>query len=131
MGAQPFCSILPDSGHPLADRAFSHAQRLGNLLLLPALLLEGQRLPPSRFLPVGGSWKSFCHASSYHGQKSLEIYATVSKGELLLGRGIMEGESRVRKQAEACFRQAVEVSRRQSAKSWELRATMSLARLLA
>src|SRR5215472_16740720 len=78
MGAQPFCSILPDSGHPLADRAFSHAQRLGNLLLLPALLLEGQRLPPSRFLPVGGSWKSFCHASSYHGQKSLEIYATVS-----------------------------------------------------
>src|SRR5215472_9622295 len=79
MGAQPFCSILPDSGHPLADRAFSHAQRLGNLLLLPALLLEGQRLPPSRFLPVGGSWKSFCHAFPYHGPKSLEIYATVSK----------------------------------------------------
>src|SRR5215472_353801 len=78
MGAQPFCSILPDSGHPLADRAFSHAQRLGNSLLLPAPLFEGQRLPPSRFLPVGGSWKSFCHASSYHGQKSLEIYATVS-----------------------------------------------------
>src|ERR1700739_121898 len=59
-------------------RSNSHSQRLGNSLLLPALLFEGQCLPPSRFLPVGGSWKSFCHASPYHGQKSLEIYATVS-----------------------------------------------------
>jgi len=30
----------------------------------------------------------------------------------------------------ACFRQAVEVARRQQAKSWELRATMSLCWLL-
>jgi hypothetical protein len=33
--------------------------------------------------------------------------------------------------AENCFRAAVEVARRQSAKSWELRAITSLARLLA
>jgi predicted ATPase len=33
-------------------------------------------------------------------------------------------------EAEACFRQAIEVARRQQARSWELRATMSLARLL-
>jgi len=33
-------------------------------------------------------------------------------------------------EAEVCFRQAVEVARRQEAKSWELRATTSLARLL-
>jgi len=56
---------------------------LGNWLLLPALLLERQRLPPSRFLPVGGSWKSSCHASPYHGQKSLAIYATVSSSDNL------------------------------------------------
>ena len=31
--------------------------------------------------------------------------------------------------AEACFHQAIEVTRRQQAKSWELRATMSLCRL--
>jgi predicted ATPase len=34
-------------------------------------------------------------------------------------------------EAESCFRRAVQVARNQSAKSWELRATMSLARLLA
>jgi predicted ATPase len=33
--------------------------------------------------------------------------------------------------AEREFRQSIEVARKQSAKSWELRATMSLARLLA
>jgi class 3 adenylate cyclase/tetratricopeptide (TPR) repeat protein len=33
-------------------------------------------------------------------------------------------------QAEQCFRTAIEISRRQKAKSWELRATTSLARLL-
>jgi len=31
--------------------------------------------------------------------------------------------------AEECFLKAIEVARRQEAKSWELRATMSLARL--
>ena len=33
-------------------------------------------------------------------------------------------------EAEACFHEAIEIARRQSAKSWELRATVSLARLL-
>jgi tetratricopeptide (TPR) repeat protein len=45
------------------------------------------------------------------------------KGELLLqatGRGV---------EAEACFRQALDVARRQQAKSWELRAAISLSRL--
>ena len=32
-------------------------------------------------------------------------------------------------QAESCFQHAIEVARRQSAKSWELRAAMSLSRL--
>ena len=46
------------------------------------------------------------------------------KGELLLlGK---DGEP----EAQACFREAIEVARRQSAKWWELRATVSLARLL-
>ncbi len=48
------------------------------------------------------------------------------KGELLLlqnGAGATEAES--------CFCEAIEISRRQQAKSWELRATTSLARLLA
>ena len=47
------------------------------------------------------------------------------KGELLL----MQNAINVA-QAESCFRQAIEVARKQSAKSWELRATTSLSRLL-
>ena len=37
--------------------------------------------------------------------------------------------SQVEEEAEACFQKAIEVARRQSAKSWELRAATSLARL--
>jgi predicted ATPase len=47
------------------------------------------------------------------------------KGELLLLR---EGHTSV--EAAQWFRDAIEVARRHSAKSWELRATTSLARLL-
>ena len=46
------------------------------------------------------------------------------KGELLL----ISGEG-CEAQAEACFWRAIEVARRQRAKSWELRATTSLCRL--
>jgi predicted ATPase len=50
-----------------------------------------------------------------------ELYRV--KGELLFESG---GSS----EAETCFRRALEIARRQSAKSLELRATTSLARLL-
>jgi predicted ATPase len=48
------------------------------------------------------------------------------KGELLLARNPSELA-----EAEMCFRTAIEIARRQSARSPELRATVSLARLLA
>ena len=52
------------------------------------------------------------------------------KGELLLNdeRRMMNDE-RQTQEAEACFQQALAVARQQQAKSWELRAAMSLARL--
>jgi predicted ATPase len=46
------------------------------------------------------------------------------KGELLLARATGHDA-----EAETCFRQALDVARRQQAKSWELRAAMSLSRL--
>jgi predicted ATPase len=49
------------------------------------------------------------------------------KGELVLLR---DGDSEV-SQAPACFQRAIEIARSQRAKSWELRATTSLARMLA
>jgi tetratricopeptide (TPR) repeat protein len=48
------------------------------------------------------------------------------RGEFLLMRG-----HRNAPEAEGCFRTAIEIARRRSAKSWELRATISLARLSA
>ena len=53
-----------------------------------------------------------------------EVYRL--KGELLLKQNPSDSA-----EAQSCFRRAIEVAQRQSAKSWELRATTSLARLLA
>jgi predicted ATPase len=50
------------------------------------------------------------------------------KGELLLRVGDVSGA--VQDQVEQCFRQALTISRAQSAKSLELRASMSLGRLM-
>jgi class 3 adenylate cyclase/predicted ATPase len=52
-----------------------------------------------------------------------EVYRL--KGELLMKRSVPDMPG-----AEACFRQAIEVARRQQAKSWELRAAVSLGLLL-
>ncbi len=49
------------------------------------------------------------------------------RGEILLRSRDAGADADAR--AEACFVQAIELARRQSAKSWELRATLSLARL--
>jgi predicted ATPase len=56
------------------------------------------------------------------GQQGAEFYRL--QGELLLARS-----SEHQAEAETCFRQALEVARHQQAKSWELRAAMSLSRL--
>ena len=57
------------------------------------------------------------------------------RGDLLAEAYRLQGELRLRQalpeaaQAEACFQRALTVARRQQAKSWELRAAMSLSRL--
>jgi len=42
---------------------------------------------------------------------------------------VFEAEPASVSQAEACFNQSIEIAQQQKAKSWELRAAMSLARL--
>jgi tetratricopeptide (TPR) repeat protein len=49
----------------------------------------------------------------------------------LKGEAILMHDSAMSAPAEECFRKAIAIARRQSAKSWELRATTSLGRLLA
>ena len=54
------------------------------------------------------------------------------KGELVLQSAVHSPKSPTpnpHAEAEACFHKAIEIARRQSAKSWELRAVMSLGRL--
>ena len=58
------------------------------------------------------------------GERYCEAEVYRIKGELLLQQAIPDAP-----QAEACFQQALAVARRQQAKSWELRAAMSLCRL--
>jgi predicted ATPase len=58
------------------------------------------------------------------GQRHYEAEAYRFKGELHLREARPDVE-----QAEACFQRALDIARRQQAKSWELRAAMSLARL--
>jgi DNA-binding winged helix-turn-helix (wHTH) protein/predicted ATPase len=77
------------------------------------------------------------------GERYYEAELYRLKGELLLiqagGRGpsraargrksVIASEQASVAQAEACFNQSIEIARRQKAKSWELRAAISLARL--
>ncbi|MBV8137799.1 MAG: AAA family ATPase [Deltaproteobacteria bacterium] len=58
-------------------------------------------------------------------ERAFEAEVHRINGELLLARGVSNAMV-----AEQSFRRAIEVARRQKAKSWELRATTSLARLL-
>jgi DNA-binding winged helix-turn-helix (wHTH) protein/predicted ATPase len=51
------------------------------------------------------------------------------KGELLLRSKGQGAKAKVHREAEACFQRAIELARQQQAKSWELRASTSLARL--
>jgi predicted ATPase len=61
---------------------------------------------------------------STKGERSYEAELHRLKGELLLQQSLVNAV-----EAESCFHQAITIARHQSAKSWELRAATSLARL--
>ena len=98
-----------------AGTLISHTQYLW--WLAEAHLFDGQADEGLKVLD-----EAFAHLNNT-GERYWEAELYRIKGELLLLPGGSEGE------AEACFNQAFEVSRSQSAKSLELRAAMSLARL--
>src|SRR5262249_38521555 len=63
------------------------------------------------------------------GQHASEAELYRLKGTLTLHSQVPNPKSQVEKEAEECFQKAVEIARRQQAKSLELRAVMSLSRL--
>ena len=64
-----------------------------------------------------------------NGERDYEAELYRLKGQLTLQSQVPSPRSKVEEEAEACFRQAIDIARRQQAKSPELRAVMSLARL--
>jgi predicted ATPase len=67
--------------------------------------------------------------------EALAAFEASGRGDMLTEAYRLQGELLLRQavaapaQAEACFQQALAIARRQQAKSWELRAAMSLSRL--
>ncbi|HZC00740.1 MAG TPA: hypothetical protein VE844_05060, partial [Gammaproteobacteria bacterium] len=64
-----------------------------------------------------------------NGERSYEVELYRLKGELLQRAEGRKQKAEIEAEAEAYFRQALEVARHQGAKSWELRTAMSLSRL--
>jgi tetratricopeptide (TPR) repeat protein len=131
--------IFSDLMHGWALAQVGQPQRgLGNILphLGTALQMPGVHLP----------WFAMALANVYLATDSRrEALSAVEEGLQFIertGSGFNEAEMRRLKgesllrngnneSAAQCFQQAIELGRQQSAKSWELRATTSLARLLA
>jgi predicted ATPase len=105
---------------------------------LAALLATGRNLGRSRYLLL------LAEAAGHVGQveeglrlldEALTAFEAGGRGDMLTEAHRLQGELRLRQlspdavQAEACFQQALAIARRQQAKSWELRAATSLARL--
>jgi predicted ATPase/class 3 adenylate cyclase len=79
---------------------------------------EGLRVLPEALAIVNKTGEHFWEAELYR-----------LKGELTLQSEVQGSQFKVQDEAEECFRRAIDISRRQSAKSLELRAVMSLSRL--
>jgi predicted ATPase len=105
---------------------------------MAAVLATGQTLSRSHCLVLLGE------ALGHVGQteaglrllaEALKAFEASGRGDLLGEAYRLQGEFLLRQfppdaaQAEACFQQAIGIARRQEAKSWELRAALSLARL--
>ena len=63
------------------------------------------------------------------GERCYEAELYRLKGTLTLQAKVPSPKSEVEEEAEMCFWKAIEIARKQQAKSWELRASTSLARL--
>jgi predicted ATPase len=96
------------------------ASRVGCLSIAEVDLIAGRRLEG---LEAANQGLELAHRTGTE-FAAAELHRL--KGELLLLHG-----NGAASEAAQCFRDAIDVARRQSAKSWELRATMSFARLLA
>jgi predicted ATPase len=103
----------------------------GGTTLLPYLLASqaeacGNAGEPDKALRLVGEGMALAEA---RGERFWEAELHRLKGELTLVKAKAEVEAEDKVEAETWFQRAIEVARRQGARSWELRAATSLARL--
>lgn len=99
--------------------------RYGTTLLVDVYLMEGQ-------ITEGlATVKEVLPTVDPRGERLWDAELYRLQGELVLKHRAHQRKARLRQEAEAegCFSRAIDIARGQQAKSWELRAVMSLARL--
>jgi predicted ATPase len=115
----------PEEGLQLLRKGLDAFRASGAELTLPFQFstLSDAYTRAGRFEDAREALKEGLAISEKNDERCQEAELQRLKGELLLV------ESRDQAGAEECFRQAIETARRQQSRAWELRATMSLARL--
>jgi len=93
---------------------------------------EGLRLLEEALEMAHRNEDGFYYAELYRIKGELLLMQSAGRGLSLAatgGKAVVKPEPAVVVQAEGCFNQAIKIAQQQQAKSWELRAAMSLARL--
>jgi predicted ATPase len=113
-----------DEGIRQMHKGIAARRAMGGTALLPysLALLAGACRQAGRLAEASEQINEALDLAAVSGDRCWEAELYRLKGELLASGGD-EG------QAEVCFRQAIDISHRQNARSWELRATVSLCRL--
>jgi class 3 adenylate cyclase/tetratricopeptide (TPR) repeat protein len=121
----------PDEGIVQLKQGIAAARTIASEFLLPSFLgaLSSGYNKISRVAEGLAAVSEGLALSERTGERWYDAELHRLRGELLLKPEAQAG-SKVENEVQACFRQALEIARRQQAKWWELRATMSLARLL-
>jgi len=120
-----------ESGRELLQKGLSLLQESGFVRWVPFYLgFLAELYGKSGRVEEGLSVVSEAHGiSTKRGARWCEAELYRLKGELTLQAKVQDLKSKVEEKAEECFHKAIEVARQQEAKSWELRAVMSLSRL--
>jgi predicted ATPase len=125
-------SVLASQGHeegiPLIEQWIASTRRTGLKIPRPFFLclLAEACMAFNQLEKASGALDEALSIAELDGDRYCETETHRLRGELLLKHDELNAA-----QAQACFERAIEVARNQVARSWELRATTSLARLLA